>query len=415
MAILVATRRSSFSAKELKEPQVSRSNELADLIRDQIRKSGPVSFAWFMGQALYHPIHGYYLSERARIGRAGDFFTNVSVGEVFGEILAAQFVELFDLLGTSKRLKILEQGAESAQLAKDVIKSLGVQPKSAEWEYWIVEPSAGKASNQRAYVGRTSIPIHWISDLEQLDPFSGIIFCNELLDALPCYLVEHDGRKWMEIRVQEENEIFEFVRRPIENPDLIRQVGQLPTPSITPYRTEVNLAALNWVKSAAQALHRGFILIIDYGFPRDELYSSLRTEGTLTGYYQHQRLKDVLQRPGEIDITAHIDFSAIAEAASGEGCSLLGFTDQHHFMVGAAEQRLLEIERLVGAGSISPDQQRFLRRYKSLMHPNTMGLAFKYLLLGKAVSPAEVPSGFKFGKDPTLTLGSLHNDQHSVR
>lgn len=383
---------------------MSRSNELADLIRDQIRKSGPVSFAWFMGQALYHPIHGYYSSERARVGRAGDFFTNVSVGEVFGEILAAQFIELFDLLGTSDRFRILEQGAENAQLAKDVIRALGVEPKSAGWEYWIVEPSAEKAGKQRAHVGRTSIPIHWISGLEQLDPFSGIIFCNELLDALPCYLVEHDGRKWMELRVQEEKEVFEFVRLPIENPDLIRQVGRLPTPSITPYRTEINLAALDWVKSAAQALHRGFILIIDYGFPRDELYSPLRTEGTLTGYYQHQRLKDVLQRPGEIDITAHINFSAIAEAASGEGCSILGFTDQHHFMVGAAEQRLLEIERLVGTRSMSPDQQRFLRRYKSLMHPNTMGLAFKYLLLGKGVAAAQAPTGFKYAKDPAPTL-----------
>jgi SAM-dependent MidA family methyltransferase len=397
-------RRSSFSAKELKETQVSRSNELADLIRNQIRKSGPISFAWFMGQALYHPDHGYYSSERVRVGRAGDFFTNVSVGEVFGEILAAQFIELFELLKTSDQFKILEQGAENARLAKDVIRALGVEPKSAGWEYWIVEPSAGKAAKQRAGVGRTSIPIRWISDLEQSDPFSGIIFCNELLDALPCYLVEHDGREWREVCVQAGNEVFEFVRRPIENLDLVRQVRRLPTPSITPYRTEVNLAALDWVKSAAQALRRGFILIIDYGFPRDELYSPLRTKGTLTGYYQHQRQKDVLQRPGEIDITAHIDFSALAEAASGEGCSILGFTDQHHFMVGAAEHRLLEIERLVGAGSMSPDQQRFLRRYKSLMHPNTMGLAFKYLLLGKAVSPGEVSSGFKFGKDPAHAL-----------
>jgi SAM-dependent MidA family methyltransferase len=383
---------------------VSRSNELDDLIRDQIRKRGPVSFAWFMGQALYHPIHGYYSSERARVGRAGDFFTNVSVGKIFGEILAAQFVQLFDLLGTSDRLKILEQGAENAQLAKDVIRALAAEPKSVGWEYWIVEPSAGKVGSQRAHVGQTSIPTHWISGLEQLDPFSGIIFCNELLDALPCYLVEHDGRKWMEVRVQEENEVFEFVLRPIENADLIRQVGRLPPPSITPYRTEVNLATLDWVKSAARALHRGFILIIDYGFPRDELYSPLRTEGTLTGYYQHQRLKDVLQRPGEIDITAHIDFSAIAEAASSEGCAILGFIDQHHFMVGAAEQRLLEIERLVGTGSMSPDQQRFLRGYKSLMHPNTMGLAFKYLLLGKGVAAAQVPTGFKYAKDPATTL-----------
>jgi SAM-dependent MidA family methyltransferase len=397
-------RRSSFSAEELKEREVSGSNPLADLIRGQIRKSGPVSFAWFMEQALYHPIHGYYSSERTRIGQAGDFFTNVSVGDLFGEILAAQFVELFDLLGAPDRFKILEQGAENAQLAKDIVKALAAEPKSDGWAYWIVEASAKKAANQKAHAGQTSIPIHWVSGLEGLDCFSGIIFCNELLDALPCHLVEHDGEKWNEVRVQEKDRVFDFVLCPIHNPDLIRRVGRLPSPPVAPYRTEVNLAASDWVKSAARAMQRGFILVIDYGFPRHELYSPLRTEGTLTGYHQHQRQKDVLQRPGEIDITAHIDFSAIAEAASSEGCVVLGFTDQHHFMVAAAEQRLLEIERLASAGSIPADQQRFLREYQSLMHPNTMGLAFKYLLLGKGIGAAQAPTGFKYAKDPTTAL-----------
>src|SRR5207253_2944769 len=105
---------------------------------------------------------------------------------------------------------------------------------------------------------------------EQLDSFSGIIFCNELLDALPCHLVEHDGRKWSEVLVEADNEVFEFVVRPIENADLIRQLEWLPQPRITPYRTEVNLAALDWTKSAARALQRGYILVIDYGFPRHE-------------------------------------------------------------------------------------------------------------------------------------------------
>ena len=383
-------------------------NPLTDLIRDQIRKSGPVSFAWFMEQALYHPIHGYYSSERTRIGRAGDFFTNVSVGDLFGEILAAQAVELFDLLGAPGRFKIAEQGAEKAQLAKDIVKALAGEPKSVGWTYWIVEPSAQKTAYQKAHVGQTPIPVHWISRLEQLDSFSGFIFCNELLDALPCHLVEHDGGKWNEVRVQAEHEAFGFVLRPIQNADLMRQLERLPPPSVTPYRTEVNLAALDWIKSAARALQRGFILIIDYGFPRNELYSLARSQGTLTGYYRHQRQKDVLQRPGEIDITAHIDFSAIAEAASSEGCAVLGYADQHHFMVGAAEQRLFEIERLAGAGSLPADQQRFLRQYKSLMHPSTMGLAFKYLLLGKGVLPAEVPSGFRYGKDPGAALQSPH-------
>jgi SAM-dependent MidA family methyltransferase len=373
------------------------SNPLAEEIRDCVRKSGPVSFARFMEEALYHPLYGYYSTERTRIGRAGDFFTNVSVGDLFGEILAGQFVELFGLLGAPERFKLLEQGAENAQLSKDVLKALTAEPKSAGWEYWIVEPSVKKKASQKAHLGKTSIPVHWITDLESINPVSGIIFCNELLDALPCHLIEHDGEKWNEMWVEEKSGIFAFVRRPIEDENLAERTECLPRPPITPYRTEVNLAALDWIKSAARALTRGLILVIDYGFPRQELYAPLRTEGTLTGYYRHQRQKDVLQRPGEIDITAHVDFTAVVEAADSEGCTLLGFTDQHHFMVGAAEQRLLEIERLTSAGSVPSDQQRFLRKYRSLMHPNTMGLAFKYLLLAKGVSPADVPSGFKYG------------------
>jgi SAM-dependent MidA family methyltransferase len=379
---------------------VSDSDALANLIRDQIRKSGPVSFAWFMDQALYNPLYGYYSSERTRIGKPGDFFTNVSVGDLFGKILGDQFVELFDLLGAVDDFKLVEQGAENAQLAKDVLEALASEPKSAGWEYWIVEPSAKKVAQQNAHLGTAPIPLHWIPDLQSPSSISGIVFCNELLDALPCHLIEHDGKKWYEIRVAEKGTIFDFVPLPIQDKKLADYVAHLPTPSITPYRTEVNLAALNWIRSAARALIRGFILIIDYGFPQAEYYSPARIEGTLTGYYRHLRQKDVLQRPGKIDITAHVDFTAVAQAALSAGCTLLGFTDQHHFMVGAAERRLLEFEVLASRGSLSKDQQRFLREYKSLMHPHTMGLAFKYLLLGKRVSLAEIPSGFKYGKDP---------------
>lgn len=383
---------------------MSDSDALANRIRGQIRKSGPVSFAWFMDQALYHPLYGYYSSERTRIGKAGDFFTNVSVGDLFGEILGEQFVELFDLLGAVDDFKLVEQGAENAQLAKDVLKALSRKPKSAGWEYWIVERFAKKIAQQNAHLGTAPIPVRWIPDLQSPSSLSGIVFCNELLDALPCHTVEHDGKKWYEIRVGEKGGVFHFVRLPIQDKDLADHVARLPTPSITPYRTEVNLAALNWIRSAARALIRGFILIIDYGFPQVEYYSPARVEGTLTGYYRHLRQRDVLQRPGEIDITAHVDFTAVAQTALSAGCTLLGFTDQHHFMVGAAERRLLEIELLARRGSIPEDQQRFLREYKSLMHPHTMGLAFKYLLLGKGVSLAKLPSGFKYGKDPADAL-----------
>ena len=388
-------------------------NPLAEQLRQHMRKGGPISFAQYMEQALYHPLHGYYSADRTRIGRAGDFFTNVSVGNLFGEILAGQLVELFGFLRSPGDFKLVEQGAENAQLAKDILKALTTESKSAEWDYWIVEPSARKSAAQKAHLGQTAIPVHWVPTLENLDSFSGVIFSNELLDALPCHLIEHDGEKWNEVYVEEKGGIFDFVGRPIQQTELLRQVERLPKPETTPYRTEVNLAALNWMRSAARALTHGFILVIDYGFPSQELYSPLRTEGTLTGYSHHRRQKDVLLRPGEIDITAHVNFSAVAESALSEGCTLLGFTDQHHFMVGAAEQRLREIEQLASQGFMPADEQRFLGQYKSLMHPNTMGLTFKYLLLGKGVTTTQIPTGFKYGEDPatSLQLGSARSQK----
>ena len=388
----------------IKKRPVSRSNALSELICGHIREHGPVSFAWFMEQALYHPIYGYYSAERIRIGKTGDFFTNVSVGNLFGKILASQFVELFDLLGAPYGFKILEQGAEDGQLAKDVLSALANESRTSGWEYRIIEPSVKRAANQKSHLEKTPIPVHWTEDLHHLDPFRGIIFCNELLDAFPCHLVEHDGKKWGEIRVAEENGNLGFVNGPISDRNLARQVDRLPTPPITPYRTEVNLVASDWIKSAARALTHGFILVIDYGFPRQEFYAPLRTEGTLTGYARHQRQKDLLKYAGEIDITAHVDFSAIAEAALTEGCTLLGFTDQHHFMVGAAEGQLLGMEQIANRDLHSAAQQRFLREFKSLMHPNTMGLAFKYLLLGKGVTATKVPAGFKYAQNPAATL-----------
>jgi SAM-dependent MidA family methyltransferase len=383
---------------------VNEPNPLACVIRERIRKDGPVSFAWYMEMALYHPIFGYYSADRTRIGRKGDFFTNVSVGSLFGEVLAAQFVELFDLLEAPTRFRLVEQGAETGQLAADIVTALSRNPKANDWEYWIIEPSTRKTATQEKQIGQPSIPVRWRPSPNSVEPFSGVVFCNELLDALPCSLVEHNGEEWGEICVTATEDTFEFVRRPLLDTKLFQRVERLPKPVSVPYRTEINLAAEEWVRSAARALSSGYILVIDYGFSTSEFYSPTRTEGTLTGYYRHQRQKNVLQRPGEIDITAHVNFSAISETAREEGCTVLGFTDQHHFMVAATEQRLRTIEQLFSGKPLPGTQEKFLREFKSLMHPQTMGLAFKYLLLGKNVPAGQVPSGFTYAKDASLTL-----------
>ena len=141
--------------------------------------------------------------------------------------------------------------------------------------------------------------------------------------------------------------------------------------------------------------------MIDYGYSRSEYYSPLRMEGTLALYRNQQRQENMFEAIGETDITAHVDFTAIAEAGLEAGCQLLGFTDQHHFMVGAGESRMRSLENSEGG----KDGDQFLRGYKTLMHPEMMGLAFKYVLMGKGILTAEKPSGFRYASEAKKVLG----------
>ena len=376
--------------------------ELLQIIRQEIQERGPMSCERFIELALYHPRFGYYSADRIRIGRRGDFITNVSIGDVFGSILAGQIAELWEMIGRPPEFTLIEPGAETGDLAADVLKSLSRGWPSTRWNYVILEPNPAKQEQQkRRLVGGS---VNWVGDWKELDPIAGVILCNELLDALPPRVVELSDNRWREVCVVERRESLEFSLEPIRDPRLAAMVAKLPSLPFEPYRTEINLATQDWIRAAGKSLSRGFLLLIDYGYARAEYFSPLRTEGTLSAYREHRRQKTILAGIGETDITAHVDFTSIAEAAAESDCEPIGFTDQHHFMVGAGESRLKSIEASE-SGTPSSQDQKFLRAYKTLMHPETMGLAFKYLLFGKGVSACAAPSGFRYAHDPKKTLG----------
>ena len=374
---------------------------LRQFIRQEIEKSGPISCERFFELALYHPRWGYYSQDRARVGRHGDFITNVSVSEIFGSILAEQLAELWELAGSPAEFAIVEPGAESGDLAADIVSSLGKEYPQVPLRYFILEPHPGKQAYQQERL--TGASVQWISNWEKLGLFNGVVLANEFLDALPCRVVEFSDNHWKELSIGLEGEAFAFRPGSIINPSLAAEIAKLPAMPFQPYRTEINLAARNWVNAAAKRLGCGYLLFIDYGYAKTEYYSPLRTEGTLTGYRAQQRHNNVLEKVGETDITAHVDFTAIAEAALKAGCRVIGFTDQHHFMVGAGEKRLLSMEADPGRTPVR-QREKFLRAYKTLMHPETMGLAFKYLLLGKGLPDQRVPSGFRYAGDPKKAL-----------
>jgi len=373
--------------------------ELPQIICDEIARLGPISCERFIELALYYPRLGYYSSERLRVGRKGDFITNVSVGKLFGEILADQMVEAWKILGSPSEFTIVEAGAETGELASDLLNRLSEVEAAVCWNYAIAEPDEQKQNQQQQRI-RQGNP-RWVKSLDELTPLTGVILANELLDAIPARVVEFSEERWREVYVALDGGNFRFCLEPIEDPRLAARIDKIPLPLPQPYRTEINLGAMDWVGHAAKTLRRGFVLLIDYGYSRSEYYSTLRTEGTLTAYRSQQRQENIFEGIGETDITAHVDFTAIAEAGLEASCQLLGFTDQHHFMVGAGESRMRSFEDRCAP----KHRDQFLRAYKTLMHPEMMGLAFKFLLMGKELPITGKLSGFRHAGEPRRALG----------
>jgi SAM-dependent MidA family methyltransferase len=369
--------------------------ELIEFIRARIVSGGPVSFRWFMEQALYHPQHGYYASGRAAIGRRGDFFTSVSIGALFGKLLAAQFLEMWEHLGRPDPFTLVEQGANTGDFAADVLAALKLASPDCldALRYVIVEPFEPLRERQEARLG--SFPqVRWRKSIGELEPFCGVHFSNELPDAMPVHLVRFTGGAWHELHVDER---FEWVAGPLSSPELAEATESLP--SVENYRTEVNLEAREWIGALASRLVRGYVLAIDYGFPREIYYSPERSGGTLACYANHRRSDDPFEAVGEADITAHVDFTGLAAHAEKCGFRLAGFTDQHHFMVGLGSREFADT-----TSPQTPERQKSMRAFQTLMHPNFMGMAFKVLALRREVEEKPL-QGFAFAADPRVALG----------
>jgi SAM-dependent MidA family methyltransferase len=365
-------------------------------IRDQIRREGPISFARFMEQALYHPEHGYYSSGRCTIGRRGDYFTSVSVGPIFGRLIAAQFTEIWERMERPDEFVIVEQGAHHGEFASDVLEALRAHAPQlfAAVRYRIVEPFPVLRRRQAGVLRQFAGQLEWAESLEELATFSGIHFSNELIDAMPVRLIASAGDEWLERRVERTSCGFTLVRRPISNPELRARLTTIPKPAVDGYETEVNLAAVEWIESLARKLERGVVLIADYGLIRSDYYAPSRCTGTLQSYARHRLLNSPLEEVGESDLTTHVEWTSLAERAEECGLAISGFTDQHHFLTGL----LASHPELASLGEKPQALQ-------TLIHPEFLGTRFQFLGLTKNFSPAPSLGGFRFARDPRAQLG----------
>ena len=361
----------------------ARSPGLRDRLASEIGLQGPMRFSRFMELALYDPAEGYYARGKAGVGRDGDFFTNISLGPVFGEILAAQFLEMWEILGRPGDFTLVEQGANDGRLAADVLDGLAGTPL-AESRLIIIEPFAPLREKQQARLaGRR---VEWVEAPEHLPNFTGVHFSNELFDALPFDIIKSRSGRWELQRVQFLDGAFRL--EPAEVLDLT-----WPAPS-EDFVSELRVGQRELLSTISSRLQRGCLLAIDYGMTRDELLAPHRSGGTLACYAAHQRDDDPFQSIGEKDITAHVDFTALAEDLRASGLEPAGYTDQHHFLVGAAERLLLSLD----GQPPTPATLKKLRSLRTLLHPETMGVQFKVLLASKGVSTPTI-SGFRHARE----------------
>lgn len=365
---------------ELPQPDanaLAHSERLRQALLERIRKQGALSFADYMEQVLYEPGLGYYMAGAAKFGEEGDFITAPEVSPLFGATLANEIRGV--LLHTGGG--ILEFGAGSGKLALSILQALS---DVEDLTYTIMEPSAELVSRQQQLL-REALDesvfqrVRWLDALP--DAFTGVIVANEVMDALPVERFRKSDGKVMQLCVNESLETVSQAADETLQAAVEAIEADLGEPLCDGYQSEVCLLLKPWLASLSQTLTQGVVLLIDYGYPRREYYLPERVQGTLACYYRHRTHDDPFQWPGLQDITAHVDFTAVAEAAVAQELDLLGYASQSAFLL---DNQLLDLMEQESARSDSEMQKIALARaVKTLTLPGEMGERFQVMALGR--------------------------------
>jgi SAM-dependent MidA family methyltransferase len=331
--------------------------------------------------ALYHPDAGYYARAARRSGRAGDFFTSVDVGPVFGELLEVQLAEMAGLLAVDA-VDIVEAAAGNGRLAADILSAARRRDPAFyhRVRLHLVEASPSARAEQTAILADMSNRLA-SSSADLPASFEGILFANELLDAFPVHQVVMRPEGLREAYVDASTGSLRIVEGRLSTPELAAYLDRLGAKLEPGWRGEINLRAVEWIRAAACRLRRGFIILIDYGHEAHELYSVTHAGGTLTTFTRHtmtgpERPADApawLETPGERDISAHVDFTSVRRAAEDAGLTTIGFLDQTYFLMG------------LGAASLDAGDLKKRLAIKTLILPGGLGSTHKVLILGKDV------------------------------
>ena len=362
---------------------------IATILRQEVEQAGGLSLARFMEVALYCQGIGYYERHTGQLGRSGDFYTSVSVGPLFGELLAWQFADWLEALGTGP-LQLAEAGAHDGQLAHDILSWLATHRPQlfARVHYWIIEPSLNRQNWQGLKLESFAPRVAWFAGFHALpaNGVNGVIFSNELLDSFPAHRIVWDAarRGWFEWGVGREDE--RFVWRPMVSGEewtaRLTDAGfELPVEllAVLPdgFVLEASPAAGKWWSAAARALCAGRLVTVDYGLTALERLDPSRAGGTLRAYSKHRAQSDALDNPGEQDITAHVNFTQLQRAGEVAGLRTEGLFTQPQFLTRIAAQATDLDGRGGPAAAWTPAQ---VRQFQTLTHPEHLGRAFRVLV-----------------------------------
>ncbi|MDB6126098.1 MAG: hypothetical protein JWQ71_5091 [Pedosphaera sp.] len=358
-------------------------SNMRQIIEKEVAQQGVITFAQFMELALYCPKFGYYEQQDVSPGQRGDFYTSVSVGSLFGELLAFQFANWLETLGEGRH-QIVEAGAHDARLACDILSWLQIQRSEVmqSVEYWILEPSEIRQESQKKTLGDLARHVRWFDSWEAVPEsgVQGIIFSNELLDAMPVHRLGWDAvqKHWFEWGVTLQGGEFVWTKMAKVDSAITKSLAYIPQEllDILPdgFTTEACPAAIDWWYQAARTLRRGRLMAIDYGMSAEEFFTPERKSGTLRAYHRHHLNDNLLSHAGEQDLTAHVNFSAVQEAGEMAGLETESWLTQTQFLTRIFEKIVQAKEQF---SEWTPSQ---VRQFQTLTHPEHLGRSFRVLV-----------------------------------
>jgi SAM-dependent MidA family methyltransferase len=356
-------------------------------------------FERYMALCLYHPEFGYYMQDRERTGVRGDYFTSSDLHPIFARLLARQAAEMWECLERPGRFTWVEMGAGRGLFALDFLRwAQRARPDFfAALEYVAVEPGARPQAHLRERLAANGLEarVRVASDLAEVEPITGSFFSNEMVDAFPVAVMTRAGGRLREVYVTAEGDELREQLGPISDPAVAVLLGRYAHEVEEGQRVEVSRRAVEWMRAVGERLARGFVVTIDYGDRAERLYTADRPRGTLLAYQGHQTSENFFAAPGQQDLTAHVNFSALIDAGKEVGLEFTGFITQERFLLALGESN--EFADLYDDGQTETEKLEARLRLKLLIYPGGMGSTFKALVQHRGI-PAPQLTGIKFAR-----------------